>query len=682
MRRVKKIIVIIISCVSLLDLWAQNESVPIELIIEDIFTELSEEMEEEIDFSGYYDDLYTIAQSPVNLNTATQEQLKDLFFLTDIQIENILFYIYQYGTMHTIYELRLIEGLEEKDIRRMLPFVYVGKTLPKEEKIYFRDIFKYGKNNIYFRIDGNVEKSKGYIENPEDDTSPAYAGSPLYHSLKYRFQYRDRIFFGLTAEKDAGEPFIHQKKEYDFLSAHIQLNRVGKFKTITLGDFRANFGEGLVVSTDFSMGRTSQVLNTNQSRAGLKKYTSTDEYNFFRGIGATVALGKFDITAFYSNKMIDGDVIDGTFSGIYKTGLHRTENERNKKHTVNQQVAGANITYGNLYYQIGITTVHTFLDQYLQPETLPYNVHAFAGDRQTTAGIHYRFRLYKLNIFGETAIIDNLSLATVNGISFMPFSRMGLMTIYRNYDYRYDTFYANGFGGGKTNNEEGFYLGAEVYPFRKWKMSAYVDAGKSPWLKYRVYAPSVSSSYLLNTEYNLNKNTSMQWRITHKDKEQNYTLSDVPVYQLMTHRKTELRYTLNYIVGNFSFRAVINVNRVEKTNLDATYGFSALQDVSYIFKRIPLRVDFRYQFFDAEDYENRIYSCEKDILYAFSVPMNYGLGSRYYVNLKYDAGKNISLWLKMAQTVYADNRTHMGSGNDRIEGNRKTTIRGMLRWKF
>ena len=78
----------------------------------------------------------------------------------------------------------------------------------------------------------------------------------------------------------------------------------------------------------------------------------------------------------------------------------------------------------------------------------------------------------------------------------------------------------------------------------------------------------------------------------------------------------------------------------------------------------------------------RCQSQEKDILYAFSIPMYYGKGSRYYLNIKYDLTNSISLWCKFAQTVYADGRESISSGKEEIKGNRKSDVRFMLRWEF
>ena len=147
-------------------------------------------------------------------------------------------------------------------------------------------------------------------------------------------------------------------------------------------------------------------------------------------------------------------------------------------------------------------------------------------------------------------------------------------------------------------------------------------------------------------------------------------------------QKTSLRYQLTYSYGNFSFKNVLEGNLSRQAHTDWTYGVIASQDVSYSFPKFPLKIDVRFQFFDAQDYENRFYSYEKDVLYAFSIPMYYGQGSRYYLNLQYDITKRFSIWFKIAQTVYADDRESLSSGNETISGNRKTDIRFLLKWEF
>jgi len=687
--RIKGFIIIILLVCSF-TVRAQDVVSTTEQLIADIFEQFKAESDEVIDYESFYDDLMFCAQNPINLNQTNRDELDKLQFLSEIQIENILSYIYEFGSLHTIYELQLIEGLDMTDIRRMLPFVRIGEGDDSKNKIYLKDLIRYGKNELLFRLDKGLETKEGYQWLPEEDVDAPtvnpklYLGNELYNSLKYRFHYKDRVQFGFSAEKDAGEQFWgNRNKGYDFYSFHLQLNNLGKFKTIVLGDYRANFGQGLVLHPEFSMGKSSYVLNVAPRNSGLKKFSSTDEYNFFRGGGATVRLGKFDLTAFYSNKMIDGDTINGTFPTIIKTGYHRTLDELAKKQTVNQQIIGGNATYTNMNLQIGFTAVHTRLDNSLVPDKSVYNHFYFSGDNQTTGGIFYRYRWKKLNLFGETAMTGNGALATLNGCYFNPASQVSLVVLQRYYSPEYDTFYASGFASGsRINNEFGIYIGAEVRPFKKWKFAAYADNYRFPWPKFGVDAPSLGQDYLLQADFATRKNLTMYWRLRYNEGQSNLSGSTATMPVIVPQQKASLRYQLNYDVGNFSFKNLVEGNLVRVADGNWTYGLIALQDVSYEFQKIPLQLDFRMQFFDAVDYDNRVYAYEKDVLYAFSIPMFSGIGSRYYLNVKYEISKQFSIWFKIAQTVYADDREALSSGNEMISGNRKTDVRLLLKWGF
>ena len=669
---------------------AQDAVTVTEQTIADIFEQYAAENDETPDYETFYTDLMECAANPINLNKTTQEELKRLPFLSGIQVENILAYVYLNGPLRTIYELQLVEGLDMTDIRRMIPFVVVGEAVDNSSEIYWNDILKYGKNELYIRLDKGLETKEGYRFLPEEDVnapqtnSGNYLGNELYNSVKYRFHYKDRIEAGVNAEKDAGEQFwgkVH--KGYDFYSFHAQLNNFGRFKTIVLGDFRANFGQGLVLHPEFSMGKTSYVLNVTPRNSGLRKYSSSDESNFFRGGGATVQWGKFDLSAFYSNRMIDGDTVNGTFSSIINTGYHRTLDELSKRHTVNQQIIGGNATYTNMNLQVGATIVYTMLDNRLIPDKSVYNYFYFSGNKQTTGGLFYRLRWKKLNLFGETATTQNGSIATLNGCYFNPVSQVSMVVLHRYYSPEYDTFYASSFSEtSRINNETGLYIGTEVRPFRKWKFVAYADSYRFPWPKYGIDAPSVGKDYLFQADFAAKKNISMYWRFKYEEKQTNLSTTGAVMPVVVPIQKTSLRYNLVYLMNNFSFKNILEGNLSRQGGAGWTYGFMALQDVSYDVPSFPLKINFRYQVFDAVDYENRFYSYERDVPFAFSIPVFYGLGSRYYLNLIYKMNKQFSVWFKIGQTVYADDRETLSSGNETITGNRKTDLRLLVKWEF
>ena len=77
-----------------------------------------------------YDLLCEMAGSPMNINTATREELGQLPFLTDAQVSDIQEYIYRHGAMKTPGELQLIESLDYARRRLLLCFVAIGEAAP------------------------------------------------------------------------------------------------------------------------------------------------------------------------------------------------------------------------------------------------------------------------------------------------------------------------------------------------------------------------------------------------------------------------------------------------------------------------------------------------------------------------------------------------------------------------
>jgi len=300
--------------------------------------------------------------------------------------------------------------------------------------------------------------------------------------------------------------------------------------------------------------------------------------------------------------------LNGNFASIYKTGLHRTIAEFKKKNTVNEQVEGFNTTFTIMNLQLGFTIVHTAFNHNLEPEPATYNHFYFKGDEQTTGGLSYRFRLSKFNFFGETALTNHYASATVNGITFSPLSQVSFVVLNRYFSPEYDTFYATAFSeSSRINNESGFYLGMEMHPFKKWKIAAYADSYRFPWPKFGVDAPSVGRDYLMQIDYAARRDLTMFWRFKYEEKQDNESDSGQTMPLVVPLHKGSIRYQLNYSFGNFSFKNIIDGNLVQKNHSAMKYGLCALQDVSYSFTSIPLKIDFRYQFFDAVDYDNRFY---------------------------------------------------------------------------
>ena len=105
------------------------------------------------------------------------------------------------------------------------------------------------------------------------------------------------------------------------------------------------------------------------------------------------------------------------------------------------------------------------------------------------------------------------------------------------------------------------------------------------------------------------------------------------------------------------------------------------QTVSWKPLSIPFQTDLYAALFRTDDYQTRIYSYEKNILYAFNMPSFYGKGVRLAVSVRWDMLKQLSLSAKWGYTHYTD-RDVIGTDLEEITGNKKMDLYALLRWKF
>ncbi len=681
-------ITLFLACFSALS--AQQEEQAIDRVIEQIYDFLMEDVDDEsdLDYSEIYDDLRAIYESPINLNNTTPEALGNLRFLSDMQIENLMYYIYKVGKMRTIYELQLVDGFDVFTIKLLLPFVRIA---PKDEETTwnFKEVMRESKHELTARFDGTFEPRAGFsdisAEELAENPNARYVGDPFYTSLKYRLRSSDKLELGLTMEKDVGEQFYgaYNRKIFDSYSGFLQIKNLWKFSTIVLGDYRANFGQGLVIQQDMNMGKTAMATNVTSRTRGLKRHSSTDEYNFLRGIGATAKFGDVSITAFYSYRMMDADTAGNAFATFKIDGYHRTPRDFEKYRTVAMQVLGGNVTYRHKFFRIGATAVQTWLGLPMNYDPKPYQQFDFRGNSQFAASIDYLFAWRGFNLFGETAVQGNCAVATLNGLSFAPASVINFVLLHRYYAKNYDVFFSNAFGENNTHNENGFYIGTEIKPVRNWKISAYADLYHTPWATYNVPKPTEGYATLLQVDFMPKKNISMYARLRYRKKECKMSeIEHVATTFLGETQKISARYNLQYNIAGFNFKSTIEWNFVQLTNETPTQGFLIAQDIAYTFTPVDITLSARYAYFDAQNYDNRFSLYESDVPSAGFAPSMYGRGNRWYLNFDYQILKNLKLFLRVAQTYYTDDRTHISSALNQIEGCHKTDFRVYLQYKF
>lgn len=574
------------------------------------------------DMSPLLEELAGLHEHPFNLNTATKDDLEQLPFLDADEIEEILAYVYRYGPMQSLGELMLIEELDYQTRQFLALFVYVENPVEEKEKLRLKTLLKGGRHEVTSRLDVPLYKRDGY-QIPEDEVllknpNKVYLGNSLYHNIRYTYQYRNRLFWGFTAEKDAGEPFgSYGNKAYDAYSFHFLLKDCGKLKALALGDYRVGFGEGLVVNSDFSLGK-STLFNMGDTRPSVKKFSSTSETSFFRGMAVTFRFGKVDVSAFYSYLPTDATLRkDGTVSSLKTDGLHRTLLELSKKHNVMEQSAGADVTWNTEYFSLGATAFYQHFSRSFSKGTELYRQYYPEGKDFLNASLHYRWHRDRFSFSGETAFSNVYGgWATLNKAIYRFNHRYSVVALQRLFAYQYVGLRANSFSeGGAVRNESGFYMGVEAAPLNELKLSAYVDYFYFPWVKFGIPHASEGVEGTFQADWVVSRKWELSGRYQLKRKErygQPYLYHKLKVQaQCMPSKFWE-------------WRGVARYTRVRDVYGRHVGGYMGGSILKWKDRKKRLNVAGSCVYFDSEDYKAPMSFYEPSLLYAFSFMTMYG----------------------------------------------------------
>jgi hypothetical protein len=242
---------------------------------------------EDLDLSAIVERLNDFSEHPINLNNTDEETLKSLFLLTDLQISNLLLHRQLFGDFISIYELQSLEYLDLATIQLILPFVKVDDKLDNLH-VSLKEIIRFGTFEILSRYQRTIESKKGYATVPDtikNQSNNYYYGSADHLYNRFKFSYRTNLSVGLTMEKDPGEQvvFNQQKNGFDFYSFHA-FYKGGKYiKSIALGDYQVQIGQGLNLWTGYAFGKTADVTNVKKTASSIRPYSSVDEVRFLRG---------------------------------------------------------------------------------------------------------------------------------------------------------------------------------------------------------------------------------------------------------------------------------------------------------------------------------------------------------------------------------------------------------------
>lgn len=581
-----------------------------------------------------YEQLCELEQHPLDINAATREQLEALPFLTSQQVEEMVEYRDRYGALKSLSELLMIRSLDYTQRRMLSHFVYVGQ---EQERGFpsMGEIARYGHHEL-------IATARIPFYELKDEAK--YLGYPYRHWLRYQFTYGDDVKLGLVGAQDAGEPFFANRNKwgYDYYAFYLQLRHLGRLESLCLGHYRVSMGMGLVMNSDFTLGKVAMLQNMGRSATGIRAHSSRSNTGLL-GVAGTLDLGQgFHLMAFASYRPTDATLNkDSTVSTILTTSYHRTETEMGKKNNLNVLKTGGSLRYVRHGIHLGLNALYVHLDRALKPNTSPlYRRHYPRGRDFFNASLDYGYANHRFSLNGETALDKKGHLATINSASLRLGDALSVMALQRFYSYRYTSLDAQSYSdGGKVQNESGVYLGLSWQPLSTFRLVAYTDYAYFAWARYQVPRSSHSWDHLLQVTWQ-----PRRWTLGAR-------------YRLHNEQH-RARLSADYTDDSgFSCRTQIDGGYGE-----GEWGAMLSESLSYTYRWLRLNAGGGY--FHTDSYKSRIYLYERGPLYTYSMMQFYGEGARYWLMARAQIGANLALTAKAGVTK------------------KQTDLDLQVRWKF
>lgn len=660
-----------------LALAAQTEDPFTGELLENFFRD--NEQATESDAQLFLENLENYRSRPLNLNRATRTDLLELRLLNELQIENLLAYRDKFGPLLNEYELQAVPGWDLSDIRRMLKFAKVSTGLDTRNVRIVNGFYK-GDNEALMRWGRPVPPNyRGQVE-----------GKPNNMAFRYRHSFDNRLRFGFTAENDAGEAFFRGSNQhgFDFYSAHLFAQNLNNtVKIVALGDYSARFGQGLLLQTGFSPGKSAETTSVMRGGRKINAYSAFGETFFYRGAATTIGIGKnVEITALYSHRRRDGNVAmadtadlefsEIAFTSLQTSGYHRTAAEIEDEKSLREQAAALSATYLWKYGHVSLNALHLHYDKPFSPATATYRQFVFRGQDLTGYSLDYNWRRRNWLFFGETARSDNGAVATINGLLLSPDRHVTLTALHRSLPKDYQSVYAAPFAeSAGAANERGLYLGTDIRYIRRWQINLYADVWRHPWLRFGVSAPSQGREFLARVLWTKSRAFSAYALWQSEIKERDSDVEAIP--GLLENRRDRLRLHATYRVNQVTeLRSRIEWTTFQVDGFDRTTGFIAYQEAVVKPLGFPVSGTMRYAIYDTDNFDTRVFAFESDLFSAISIPAFSGRGTRYYLNLQW----RVSNWLRLEGRFEQTNQVRAVTTSGITGRERIWKLQARMRW--
>ncbi|HNS17930.1 MAG TPA: hypothetical protein PKH94_06660 [Bacteroidales bacterium] len=657
-----------------------------------IVEELSGNYDENVDASDILYAENNSGNKRINLNNADPFMLADHLQLTPDQIRYLEDYIRKYGPLLTIYELKAIQGFDDRTLERILPLI---RTIPVEKRASLNPLLllKQTRGTLLLRYGRVLERQKGFIHtNDTTDRQENYLGDPSRVLIRFTARAGSLIQLGFVAEKDAGEQLLRssQKQGFDHQAGYLMITPQKVVQSVIIGDYQVGFGQGLTLNSSGMMTSSRGLYQPYKFTNPARPHTSSNESSGLRGMAATFRMGKIGWVVFVSHKKLDArlnesdtlDPTEGTGS-LVTTGYHRTLSEISNKNQVQNLLYGGHLSFRNHFIQLGATGFRNSFHPAFTPRTTPYKRFADPGEKMTLLGLDFRLLLPHVMIFGEVTWRTGHPPGMITGMLWYAHPRFKHTLVYGHYPARFYNPLSSAFGKHQpSNNERNLSWSLEVLVSKTLTCTAGASLIRFPWISYRLDKPSTAVEFYVLSGFRLNSRAQCQVRFICKTSAQNVTGSCAHIRPARELNSFLISAGFNYSVSSsLTFKNQLYMNLSGTGMGTGRPGYLVAADLDYRPVNRPVEVAVRYAVFDVGNYADRIYAYERDVLYAFSAPAYYAAGTKTYLIIHYMLKGWLDVWIRYSRTMFID-QPSVGSGLDEILARHKSDLKIQLRYRF
>ncbi|OQX56472.1 MAG: hypothetical protein B5M53_01260 [Candidatus Cloacimonas sp. 4484_209] len=555
-------------------------------------------LEKEIAISSdLFETLNRLKSNPVNINSATYEELLEIPYITPtlaLRIENFRGAGNSFTNKR---DLLKIAGFNKLLLEKISPFIVVRmeKKMTRKTGVRWKTVIeeKYPVNNDY-------------------------NGSPLKIRSKIKYD-NGWLKFGANTYKDA-----YESNYADFYTLYGYMKK-GTYSMLA-GDYAMDLGERLVLGYPGFVFKSSGLIKGKDNIERV--YSSGFEDFSLRGGVLRKDWGKTTSAVFFSYKKIDATVEDGIVKRLrYQTAYHRNETEMAAKDRVREKVFGATLKGGNSTLIMGATSLYGVYDRTIEPDTETY--YCFSGKKYGLSGLHFLYNKDRYSFWSEFAYsLYTKGTGFIAGGSFKP-QKTTILLLFRDYSKSYYSPRAFAFCESEVRNERGFYTYVNSELRYGFYLSGYLDVYTRQSPTFFNLLPTNGYSGFLSLEKKIKKSS---FYVRYRRREKNtFQWED----KSLRYKKDNLRFSLKTALNKKAYFKVLwegdifAVPEISLGEFGNLYSINFGSDVGN-----NTKVEIGLIFYETASYNSRIYFFLNDIPGSMYTKPFYGEGRNIYLLLR------------------------------------------------